>query len=246
MNEFRVFRALGLGIKAYFKNFIPITILVGVLYAPIVIYMLSAKPFADPDLHNIEEALNRAYIYPLYAMIFASTLIAPMLTYRVIQDLNGQKVSVLTSIKYGFRGIVPAIIIGVVTNVLSLVPMGGIISSVVMCIWFVGAPAAVAERLGPFEALSRSAHLTSGRRWGIFGMLFLIGVVQIGLMAAWIAPMFTSDDVDFASMETSLTVVVVMVGVFYMFTSIVEAVSYALLRQDKDGVSHAELAKVFE
>jgi hypothetical protein len=31
-----------------------------------------------------------------------------------------------------------------------------------------------------------------------------------------------------------------------MFSGIAEAVSYALLRQDKDGVSRAELARIFE
>jgi hypothetical protein len=31
-----------------------------------------------------------------------------------------------------------------------------------------------------------------------------------------------------------------------MFTGIVEAVSYALLRKDKDGTSYESLAKVFE
>ena len=35
-------------------------------------------------------------------------------------------------------------------------------------------------------------------------------------------------------------------GVFQMFTGIVQAVSYALLRMDKEGVTHDELARVFE
>jgi hypothetical protein len=37
-----------------------------------------------------------------------------------------------------------------------------------------------------------------------------------------------------------------VVGVFPLFTGIVEAVSYALLRQDKDGASYQDLAKIFE
>jgi hypothetical protein len=35
-------------------------------------------------------------------------------------------------------------------------------------------------------------------------------------------------------------------AVIQMLVGLAEAVSYVLLRQDKDGVSHAELAKIFE
>ena len=44
MEQFKVFRAIGLGFKAWFANFIPITLLAAVLYAPVVIRLAQASP----------------------------------------------------------------------------------------------------------------------------------------------------------------------------------------------------------
>jgi hypothetical protein len=245
MNQFRIGRALGLSFKAFGRNFIPLMLLSAVLYVPIVFYALSGvSAMHSGGLEGLEAALNRVFIYPLYMLIAAQTIIAPMLTYKVIQDLGGNKVSMGTTFAYGVRGIIPAIIMAVVTNLLQMIPMGGILSSIIMCIWFVAAPAAVAEKLNPIAALSRSAHLTSGRRWGIWGMMFLVGLIQIGLMMAWVIPTFSSGDEG--SMKTAMIGFVAILGIFYAFTNVVEAVSYVLLREDKDGVTHEELARVFE
>jgi hypothetical protein len=153
----------------------------------------------------------------------------------------------LTSMKYGVRGIIPALILAVVINVLQQIPFGGIIASIITCIWFVAAPSAVAEQLNPISALSRSADLTKGRRWGIFGMNFLMGLVMMGLLMAWIVPMFSKGaDEALAAFKNTAYMFLAVLGIFQMFTGIVEAVSYALLRVDKEGITHEQLAKVFE
>jgi len=243
MQEFRVFRAIGLSFKSLFRNFIPFVIITGVLYSPAILMVETS----NVNSGSLETVLNSTFIYPLYAMAAAATLLSPMLTYRVVQELNGQKVSIFTSIKYGFRGILPALIIGIIGFVLGKIPFGGIINAVLTCIWFVAAPAAVAEKLNPIAALSRSAELTRGRRWGIFGLTFLLGLVMIAILFAYVMPLFDkSRDAVMASMKGTSLTVIITIGVFQMFNGIVEAVSYALLRADKDGMTHEQLAAVFE
>lgn len=245
LNQFRVFRALGLSIKAWFRNIVPFSILTAVLYAPAFLWI------ATYDLTSWEtpDELADAVVHPIYLLAALSTLVAPMLTYRVINDLNGVRVSMMTSMKHGVRGIVPAIILAVVTNVLQLIPGGGIVGAILTCVWFVASPAAVAERLGPFAALSRSSFLTKGRRWGIFGLTFLLGLLVVALMLVWLVPIINDagESADFAGrLRTAMYGCVLVIGVFNMFVGIVEATSYALLRLDKEGVSHEELARVFE
>lgn len=246
MQEFRIFRALGLSFRTWFKNFIPFTLLAAVLYSPVVLWVMTY----DPQNAEDGEALVNAYFErPTYLLMGLSALLPPLLTYRVIQELNGVRVSMLTSIKFGLRGIPPALFLAVIMNVMQVVPGGSIAGAVVTCIWFVASPAAVAEKLGPFAAFSRSAQLTAGRRWGIFGLLFLIGLVLLGLLAFWIIPLFqdgSSEAEAIAQLRWAGIMFVPMVGVFHLFSGIVEAVSYALLRQDKDGTSYQDLAKIFE
>ena len=52
---------------------------------------------------------------------------------------------------------------------------------------FVATPVCVVERLGPFKSLRRSAALTKGCRWRVFGMMiamWLIGVIGAGIVEA--------------------------------------------------------------
>lgn len=245
MQEFRVFRALGLAFKAWARNFIPITLLAAILYTPVIVWIATSTP----DLTSTQDALvNNYFVRPTYILVGISTFLAPLLTYRIIQDLNGTRVSLLTSVKYGARGILPAILLAAITNVLAMIPVGGILGAILNCIWFVASPAAVAERLGPFAALSRSAVLTKGRRWGIFGLTFVVGLLMVLLMMAYIIPMVQHPDLQdpAGQFKQAAIVIVLIAALFNTLTGIVAAVSYALLRQDKDGVTHEELARVFE
>lgn len=245
MEQFKISRALGLSFKSCIRNFLPFTLLAAVLYSPLVIWYATTTPEAVTDLDDL---FNKVFMYPIYFTIGVSTLLPPLLTYRVIQELNGTTVSFWTSIRFGLRGVLPALFLAVITNVAQQVPSGGgIISAIVTCIYFVATPAAVAEKLGPFTAFTRSAELTKGRRWGIFGLTFLVGLMLAGLLLIWIVPMFDDASLESASsMRRSSIMVVVILGVFQTFTGVAQAVSYALLRQDKEGVSHAELARIFD
>lgn len=243
LEQFKISRALGLSFKSLFKNLIPFAILAAIIYAPAYYLTLTADQTAD-----IETYINRLITYPIYAIVAGSALLSPMMTYRVIQEMNGVKVSMLKSISYGMRGIIPAAIFGGLVFVAQMLPGGGIIGAILTCILFVCAPAAVAERLGPFEAFNRSATLTSGRRWGIFGLTFLIGLVQLGILMVWLAPKLTGDFEESLGegIASGALTFMIVISVFQLFTGIVEAVSYALLRQDKDGMSHEILASVFD
>lgn len=244
MNEFRIFRALGLSFKAWFVNFIPFTLIAAVVYSPVIWWMVQLEPEAAT---SIEQFIKHSFEYPIYGLLALSTLLAPMLTYRVIQDLNGTKVSILTSVRFGVRGILPALFLAAITFAVQWIPAGGIVAAILTCIWFVAAPAAVGEQLGPFAAFSRSSELTRGRRWGIFGMTILLNIAVVILLLGWFIP--TLQDGGFKTMAEIRNATVLILCVFaayQMLVGIVEAVSYALLRQDKEGVSNAELARIFD
>ena len=119
------------------------------------------------------------------------------------------------------------------------------LAAIINCILFVAAPAAVAEKLGPFAALARSAELTKDRRWGIFGLTFLLGLALIAVIIVWAIPVFSGaaspDELRLAALG-----IVGSLGVLQMFTGIVEAVSYVLLRGDKDGMTYDQLGRVFD
>ena len=241
MEQFRVFRAIGLSFKAWFANFIPITLLAAVLYVPIIYYTATLNT-------NVRmEAYLNSFQHALWALIGVSTLLAPMITYRVIQYMNGNKSSMMTSFKFGLRGVIPALILAVITSLLQLIPtIGAIFGTVILCYWFVCAPAAVVENLNPIAALSRSAQLTQGRRWGIFGLCFMLSLIIIAVFMIWLIPAMNGHSDGEHAIRNMIVAMMVIISVYELFLGIVQAVSYSLLRGDKDGVSNDELAKVFE
>ena len=232
MSQFRVFRAIGIALEAWIANFIPITLVAAIFYAPPIVLAVTMADRDDP------------FTPILWVVTACSSLVSPFITYRVIQHRNGRKASMLTSVAYGSRGIAPAAIVGGVTAALSMLPsLGGLGGAILQCFWFVAGPAAVVERLGPFAALSRSMTLTQSRRGGIFGLTFLLRVALVIAVVVIFVPIggTSADQVRRANLE-----ITPILCAFYLFMGIVQAVSYSLLRADKDGVSNEELARVFE
>jgi len=246
MQQFKIFRALGLSFKAWFANFLPITVLAAVLYSPVIVWMMRLPSGSAFD----EQAYLTFFTRGMYLAVGLSALVSPFITYRVIQYMNGASSSIFSSIQHGFRGVLPAVILVGVTTGVSFIPFGSIIGAIIQCIWFVAGPAAVAERLNPISALGRSATLTQNRRWGIFGLTFLMGLMIVVVLAVWLIPLFQSTDADPGALGDKLKHAAIyltaIICIYQMFVGIVQAVTYSLLRADKDGVSTDELAKVFE
>jgi len=251
--SFKIFRAIGLSFRAWFANIIPITLLAAVLYAP-VLYLSARLPGAEAAADMTQRQLYDAYLifFERAAWLLAGTgaLMAPLLTYRIVQWMNGKRTSIWTSLRFGVRGIIPAALIGATTSILGMIPYGVVIAILIICIFFVAAPAAVAEKLGPVNALWRGARLTDGRRGGIFVIYFLMTVTVLVVIFSALSPMMEGEHADLSdgifALKRAVYILVATVAVFQIITAVIQAVSYSLLRTDKDGISNEELATVFD
>ena len=246
MQQFRIFRALGLSFRVWFRNFAPITLLAAVLTAPAVLAVVAVDGSGMDRDAMLEAFVGR----PMYLLELTAMLIAPLITYRVVQSMNGRTVSMRTSLRLGVRGIVPAWLVAIVTGMLLRIPFAGpLIFAAAVCIWFVATPAAVAEQLSAMAALTRSSQLTSGRRWGLLGLSLLVVVIAILLGAILILPQMehaTSPGEMVERVRWAALAELIALGALHVLFGIVQAVSYVLLREDKDGMSHEELAKIFD
>lgn len=101
--------------------------------------------------------------------------------YGAAAYLNGRRAGFGECLSAGFRRCLPLIVM----NVIGFVAIGFglmifIVPGVIMILaWSVAAPALVVERTGVFGAFSRSADLTRGRRFGIFGLLLICVVAFV-------------------------------------------------------------------
>ncbi len=100
--------------------------------------------------------------------------------------------------------------------------------------YFVAIPAAIEERPGAMESLRRSAFLTAGQRGAIFGALFVLGVIDVGVsLAANLVPV--------AGPILNAVVTLVILGL----SATTCAVIYYRLRSFHESIDVDQIASVF-
>ncbi len=233
MQEFGAVRTLGLTFRMWVRNFVPFTLVAAALCVPAILWIMKADP---NEARTADDLMDMYFTWPIYVTVGLSTLLVPLLMYRVIRQLEGTWAPLATSMQVGLRGLPPALILVVVMNVLDRIPMGGIAGAVFMCVWFVAAPSAIAEKLGPLAALVRSAELTRGRRWNILGLSFLIGLALLACLFIWGYPAMDSLGDAITSFERPAIFCAIGLGVLYTFSGLAQAVGYVLLRREKENV----------
>ncbi|MGA9581561.1 MAG: YciC family protein [Allosphingosinicella sp.] len=168
---------------------------------------------------------------------------------------EGRKASFGESAIAGLRVALPLCLLGLISAVaialgflLLIVP--GIILYVM---WSVAAPSLVEERLGPIEALRRSADLTGGARWKIFG-LTLVVVIFYWLFSALVGLLgitfYGGIDAFAASTEGGIPLgYLVLNAIAGTLTSavwgVIQTSLYVELREWKDGPRTEALADIF-
>jgi hypothetical protein len=184
---------------------------------------------------------------PGLAVVFLfTTLVARPLCYAifvvaVFQVLSGQRMRIGTAMKQAFARVLPLIACSVfaalaVTGGMMLLVIPGLI---VLTMLSVSAQACIIEKLGPIASLSRSAALTKGNRWRLFGLILLVSLLVI--CASWI----------WMPLQKLFGRPAVFIGfLFYPLASAYKDTVYAVqfhdLRISKEGVGTERIASVFD
>jgi hypothetical protein len=234
--NFSVGTVLSQAISVFVANLVPFVVLALVLLLPSLIYGLAV--LADPTA-----GYSAGTFIAVIIQMVLTQLTTAAITFGTVQYLRGQPVGVGEGLARGLSLILPVIgvailaglIIGIGT-VLLVVP--GVIAAVML---WVAIPAAVIERPGVVASLKRSADLTKGFRWSVFGILVIIVVagIVIGLILQFIV-------LSAAGFTAYSIVNWVIQAVFTAFSATAAAVGYYFLRVAKEGADIADIAKVFD
>lgn len=173
------------------------------------------------------------------------SLLQASLTRASIEDLNGQRPSFGDCLGTALGVVFPVMIIALLVSIgaglgalLLLVP--GII---LWLRWSVAIPVQVNERLGILGSMSRSAELTKGSRWSLFGLylILIIAIIAMQLLAGFAAGLFTS---AFGALGAVLAAALIS-SLWTIALSIVAGVVYVELRLVKEGTDVKDLAEIF-
>ena len=125
-----------------------------------------------------------------------------------------------------------------------------IVPGIMMAIaWVAATPVLVVERTGVFAALGRSADLTRGRRWPIFGLVilssFAIGIIQ-NIIIGVVGGLFSVGASRMGQLTAQLPVSAMIGVAASVLTSTGIAALYYELRSTREGIGPEALAAVFD
>ncbi len=177
-------------------------------------------------------------------------IITIALIYGTVQSLRSRKVGIGECLTQGFRRLPAAIVVAILAVIAYILGFILLIIPGLMLItmWAVAIPAAAVEKAGVGASFSRSASLTRGRRWRVFGVLavswILYLVVYLVVTLAITAPLFGAFGVK--SLWVIPVVMWLVAGVLAAYLSTLSGVLYYFLRRDKEGVDIESIASVFD
>ena len=177
-------------------------------------------------------------------------VVTGVLVYVTVQALMGRRAGLGECMVRGLSLIWPvlgvSIVVAIVTGLASLLLV--IPGLIVACMLWVAVPAAVVERRGVSASLSRSAELTKGHRWPVFGiivlsiLLALVVSFALGIGVAILAFAFDQSSLALFSQVAELLATAFITALL----AATAAVSYHDLRFVKEGIEIDEIAAVFD
>lgn len=238
------FRVLGRN----FGRFAGLTLLM-VAIPMVIIAFGAAGLIADPTDLDLRLGSFGAIGLGVLVYIVTTAILQGALIYGTVRDLNGQRASFGECLATGLRAFLPLLLVSilmwlgiVVGLMLFLVP--GVMLGVA---WCVAVPAQVSERTGIISALGRSAELTRGNRWRIFGLALLF-IVLGWVVSALVTPFSLA--IGATGPSGMMLAQMLSNGVSTVVNTLVGAtgvsVLYVELRRLREGLAPDALAALFD
>jgi hypothetical protein len=235
-NEFRVGNAVNKAYTVLSRNVLTFSLVTGIAALPGVLLFNRH----DDVAHN-PSALGWLFGGIAVSMVLGALSQAVVL-YGAFEDMRGRPVDLMASFQLAWRRFLP--VIGVSLLMGLLVGLASILlvfpAIMLFTAWYVATPTCVVERTGPWQSLTRSAALTKGYRWRVFGMIVLVAIV------GGIGTGVTAGLSSLAGSTIGLVAQLIWNAIFGAFSAILVVVAYHDLRVAKEGIDTDQIAAVFE
>jgi MFS family permease len=245
---FSLGRVISLSFQVFVRNIVPFGILtVLMLGVPQLAFLAMGISSSNPALAVMAgdwSGLAMAGIV-FVVMFLAIFVLYGALVFGTFRDLSGNRASIGELISRGLARTLPLLAVSILAflglmlgAMLLIVPF-----FILACMWAVVVPANVVEGAGVIDSFKRSATLTSGYRWHIFGLgiLYYVFAIVLGLVLVAVI-LLTSKIVPHLGDVVSFLINAATTAFFSVSLTVI----YAELRRVKEGASVTEIARVFD
>lgn len=238
-SDFRVGRVLACAATILSQHFLIFFVMAVVANLPSVLLAnVGGETKAEPTGQAVILIVVAGVLSFLLSMISQAVMV-----HAAFQAMRNRLVSLGDSLKVGLARVIPIILLALIVGLLAgLAALLLIIPGLILVtMWFVGTPVCVVERTGPWTSLKRSAELTKGHRWKIFGLMLLLIIVSL-IVSGLINLVFS----QFGSLVLTVVGALAWSGFWGAYNSIAVVVTYHDLRVAKEGIDIEQIAAVFD
>ena len=240
-SDFRVGRVLGRAGTIFSQNFVIFFLVALVAAAPTVLLI---QRNADVMVGGTPSAglLLMIGIGVVLAMVLGMISQAVML-HAAFQAMRLRPVSLGNSLKVGLARVIPILLLAIVMGVLLMLGFLALVVPffILLTMWWVATPACVVERTGPWTSLKRSAALTKGHRWKVFGLILLLFVINIVVSQILeVVVLLVGSDI------LSILARLLWGALYGAYNAIAVVMTYHDLRVAKEGIDIEQIASVFD
>ncbi len=251
--DFAVGKVLSTSFGIYFQNFGPILILTVLIYLPwyllfgINFYNLTVAPRSETGGPPI--GYGTIMFLSSVVSVLLSYVMTGALIYGVFQRLRNRAFNVSRCITVALQRFLPIVGVSLVAGLAAglaalLLIIPGL---VVYCTLWVAVPATVVERTGVFASLRRSAQLTKGYRFSIFGVMLVYVIVAVfgnyvlnALVGALLGGLGASSVWLLGAVDALIS------SAIGALSAVITAVGYYELRTAQEGIGVEQLVEVFD
>jgi hypothetical protein len=240
--DFSVGRVLNRTFALLTRNFLPFFTVTAVASLPTVLLAQGRTFDATSSGADIAVGLGLMML-GLFLGVVLYTLSQAIVLYGAFQDMRGRPVDLLESLRIGLGRFFPIVGLAICSSILvGLATLLLVVPGLMLLTrWFVAAPACVVERTGPFRSMGRSAELTKGHRWKIFGLMLLLYLIS-GMISPTLGLALGAMGGKALIFLGSL----IWSGIWGAFYAIAAVVAYHDLRAAKEGIDIHQIAAVFD
>jgi len=240
-SDFRVGSVISRSVSLLLRH-VPMFLMVALIaYSPILLAPRT-QPIDPTDVAQALNALGQALL-ALIPLIVVSTFGEAVIVHAAFQDMRRRPVRLVESLNVVVRRSLLIVRFAIVATF--LIQLGLILLIIpglfLYTIWFVGLPACIIERLGPFPSLRRSRELTKGHRWKLLGLALLIIIPSLGASF-----LITTGLAAVAGPTVALIGRLIWKAIWGAFATVVIVVTYHDLRVAKEGADIDQVAAVFD
>lgn len=236
--EFRIGAVLRRAIGVYFRH-VPIFLVLGAITALPNLLWQPYQAVGRPVAQSIDFGASGLLVL---TWLILYPICQAMVLYGAFQDMRRRPVRLGETVQKALGRALPVVGVAVCVGIavgfaMMLLVVPGLI---LYTLYAVALPVCVVERLGVFASMQRSAELTKGYRWRVFG-LFLVKLV--------LSAVFGGILLALAELGGPLSVRItnfIWIALSSSFFSIVYVVAYHDLRVAKEGIDIERIAAVFD